>query len=135
MKKNYIFSFLVLTALSACADPVPNYAHNTNAACPPSQQVPEAVAAQLSQAPQNSLMAQFYKHYLEQQRELAAFSGNMPGVTTDRCPAAFWVTDSVAAEFRAYPEGSAMREFFKNYVAQQKAIDAYYSPTQIQTQP
>jgi hypothetical protein len=41
------------------------------------------------------------------------------------CPSAFWAPDPIAAEFRKYPEGHPMREFFKAYVSQQRQLDAY----------
>ncbi len=41
-------------------------------------------------------------------------------------PYSFWVPDNVAAEFRQYPEGHPMREFFKMYVNQQRQLDAYH---------
>lgn len=42
------------------------------------------------------------------------------------CPTAFWVPDPVAGEFRKFPEGHPMREFFKAYVSQQRQLDAYH---------
>ncbi len=55
----------------------------------------------------------------------------VPPATAGQCPAAFWVPQNVADEFKKYPEGSPMREFFKSYVNQQRAIDQYYSPMSI----
>ena len=42
------------------------------------------------------------------------------------CPTSFWVPDNVAGEFRNYPSGHPMREFFKMYVNQQRQLDAFH---------
>ncbi len=100
-----------------------SYSHNPNAICPaPIVTAPE-VSAGFAAYPENSLIKNFYRHYMRQQQELAAFQMHK----VENCPPAFWVQDNVAGEFHVMPEGHPMREFFKTYVAQQRSLDAYYA--------
>lgn len=47
--------------------------------------------------------------------------GKNPG--SQACPQPFWANESVVAQFRRYPPGSEMREFYNMYVKQQKALE------------
>ena len=128
--KNFIIltsSFLLLSACLMNTGSV-SYSHAPNAVCPGPVSITPQVAADFQRYQDNPLMMQFYKHYVDQQRQLIAFHAHDSSVPN--CPPAFWVQDSVAAEFQALPQGALLREFFKTYVAQQRALDAYYSPAQ-----
>lgn len=125
-----LFSSLLVTACSIDdieGGGVVSYHHSSTLPCPAPQSVPSDVAAQLGQAPSNTKLSAFYRHYLKQQNDLAAFR-QLPESETNHCPSSFWAPDDVATEFKNYPPGSPMRQFFLNYVAQQRAIDEYYSP-------
>ena len=122
-----LFLALTLTLLAACnSKGTVSYAHDPNLTCPAPQPVPENITVEFTRYGNDQVMQEFYKHYLAQQRQLAAAQNRQI-----QCPPAFWAANDVAAKFKQYPTGHPMREFFKAYVAQQRAIDAYYSPTTI----
>jgi len=127
--KNWVlaFSFLLFAChgVGKTGDGV-NYATNSKLPCPAPIIMPQEVAIGFGRYASDPMMMNFYKHYLNQQRQLTAYQQRSP--EAPNCATAFWVEDGVANNFRQFPQGHPMREFFKTYVAQQRALDAYYSP-------
>ena len=106
-----------------------DYTPQPGAQCPSPQGISPQALQEFNRYANDPLMMQFYKYYVKQQNDLAAFQQHNPN--TPNCPPAFWVQDSVAATFQKLPENDVLRQFFVSYVNQQRAIDAYYySPSQ-----
>lgn len=58
-----------------------------------------------------------------------------PKVQYGQCPIPFWIPDYVAAEFRKFPAGHPMNEFFRAYVRQQTQLEAYHDAKRFGAKP